>query len=129
VTSVIRVFLLRHENVAGIAFKKRKMNLFLPQPSSYIKCNKELNINPHLKFSADGQSPHTDGYSKVGEMNPNSTRTDILILKSVKRILIPIRLQSRNHNLFQLYQFHQFTYKYCIFPNFAHDDITPVLIS
>ena len=29
------------------------------------------------------------------------------------------RFQSRSHNLLHLYQFHQFTYKYCIFPNFC----------
>ena len=61
--------------------------------NSYLKCNKELNINPHLKSSAHG-------HSKVGEtiltriLNSPHTHTDIL--KSVKRILIPIRLQSKN---------------------------------
>jgi hypothetical protein len=76
------------------------VNIYLMEVS-YLKCNKELNISGRT-FSTRTDILHTD-YSKVGETNPNS-------------------------DLFQLYQFHQFTYKYCIFPNFAHDDITPVLI-
>ena len=52
---------------------------------SYLKCNKELNINPHPKFSARTDILHTDGYSSHGRIF--FTRT---ILKSVKQILIRI---------------------------------------
>ena len=89
---------------------------------SYLKCNKELNINPHPKFSARTDILHTDGYSSHGRIF--FTRTDILHTDYSE-----VGETNPNSDLFQLYQFHQFTYKYCIFPNFAHDDITPVLIS